>query len=136
VGHREHWPAEILRKNTETTQTQRDGFTKAVKAGVNIAFGTDAGVYPHGDNARQFAYMVKYGMTPMQAIRAATLDAARVLGHEKEFGSISVGKSADMVAVAGDPLADIRVLEHVKAVIKQGAQVCGTDAVSCREASP
>jgi imidazolonepropionase-like amidohydrolase len=77
--------------------------------------------------------MVKYGMTPMQAIRAATLDAARVLGHEKEFGSIAVGKSADIIAVAGDPLAEIRVLEHIKAVIKQGVQVCGTDAVSCRE---
>jgi imidazolonepropionase-like amidohydrolase len=135
VGHREHWPAEILRKNTETTQTQRDGFAKAVKAGVNIAFGTDAGVYPHGDNARQFAYMVKYGMTPLQAIRAATLDAARVLGREKEFGSLAVGKSADMIAITGDPLVDIRVLEHVKAVIKQGAQICGTAAAKCREAS-
>jgi imidazolonepropionase-like amidohydrolase len=136
VGHRERWSEEILRKNTETTQTQRDGFAKAVKAGVNIGFGTDAGVYPHGDNARQFAYMVKYGMTPLQAIRAATFDAARVLGHEKEFGSIAVGKSADMVAVAGDPLSDVRTLEHVKAVIKQGTQVCGTHAIKCFEASP
>jgi len=136
IGHRDHWPAEILRKNTETTQTQRDGFAKAVKAGVNIAFGTDAGVYPHGDNARQFAYMVKYGMTPMQAIQAATISAARLLGHEKEFGSVAVGKSADIIAVEGDPLADVRVLEHVKGVIKQGAQVCGTEAVKCREASP
>ena len=135
IGHRDHWPDEILRKNTETTQTQRDGFAKAVKAGVNIAFGTDAGVYPHGDNARQFAYMVKYGLTPLQAIRAATIDAARVLGHEQEFGSVAVGKSADLVAVSGDPRADIRVLEHVKAVIKQGAQVCGTAAAKCREAS-
>jgi imidazolonepropionase-like amidohydrolase len=136
VGHREHWPEEILRKNTETTQTQRDGFAKAVKAGVNIAFGTDAGVYPHGDNARQFAYMVKYGLTPMQAVQAATINAARVLGHEREFGSIAVGKSADMIAVAGDPLADVHVLEHVKAVVKQGAQVCGTEAVKCREITP
>ena len=136
VGHREHWPAEILRKNTETTQTQRDGFAKAVKADVNIGFGTDAGVYPHGNNARQFAYMVKYGMTPLQAIRAATVDAARVLGHEKEFGSLAIGKSADMVAVAANPLVDIRVLERVKAVIKQGSQVCGSDASKCHEASP
>jgi imidazolonepropionase-like amidohydrolase len=136
VGHRDHWSEEILRKNTETTQTQRDGFAKAVKAGVNIAFGTDAGVYPHGDNARQFAYMVKYGLTPLQAIRAGTLDAARALGHEKELGSIAVGKSADLVAVSGDPLADVRVLEHVKAVIKQGASICGVDNIRCREASP
>ena len=136
VGTREHWPEEILRKNRETTQTQRDGFTKAVKAGVNIAFGTDAGVYPHGDNARQFAYMVKYGLTPMQAIRAATYDAARVLGHDREFGSIAAGKSADLVAVSGDPLADIRTLEHVKAVIARGEAICGPGAVKCRDASP
>jgi len=136
VGTREHWPEEILRKNRETTQTQRNGFAKAVKAGVSIAFGTDAGVYPHGDNARQFAYMVKYGLTPMQAIRAATLDAARVLGHESQFGSISAGKSADLVAVAGDPLADIRTLEHVKAVIARGEAICGPNAAKCRDASP
>ena len=136
IGHRDHWPAEILRKNTETTQTQRDGFAKAVKAGVNIAFGTDAGVYPHGNNARQFAYMVKYGMTSMQAIRAATLDAARALGHDQEFGTIAVGKSGDLVAVAGDPLTDVRVLEHVKAVIKEGRQICGIGVGACREAAP
>ena len=134
VGHRETGRRRFGAR-TETTETERDGVARAVKAGVNIAVGTDAGVYPHGDNARQFAYMVKYGMTPMQAIRAATLDAARVLGHEKEFGSISIGRSADMIAVAGDPLADIRVLEHVKAVIRQGTLICGTDAAKCREAS-
>ena len=136
TGTREHWPEEIMRKNRETTQTQRDGSAKAVKAGVNIAFGTDAGVYPHGNNARQFAYMVKYGLTPMQAIRSATLDAARALGHESEFGSITAGKSADLVAVAGDPLADIRTLEHVKAVIARGEAICAPDGVKCREASP
>jgi imidazolonepropionase-like amidohydrolase len=136
TGTREHWPEEILRKNRETTQTQRDGFAKAVKAGVNIAFGTDAGVYPHGDNARQFAYMVRYGLTPMQALRSATIDAATALGHEKEFGSIAAGKSADLVAVAGDPLADIRTLEHVKAVIARGEKICGFGEVGCRDASP
>ena len=72
-GPRQGWSAEILRKNAETTAAQRDGFRKAVAAGVNIAFGTDSGVYPHGDNARQFAYMVRYGMTPMQAIQSATI---------------------------------------------------------------
>jgi len=80
--------------------------------------------------------MVKYGLTPMQAIRSATLDAARALGHESEFGSISAGKSADLVAVAGDPLADIRTLEHVKAVIARGELICGSENVNCREASP
>jgi imidazolonepropionase-like amidohydrolase len=136
TGTKEHWPEEIMRKNRETTQTQRDGFAKAVKAGVHCAFGTDAGVYPHGDNARQFAYMVKYGMTPLQALRAATLDAATALGHDKEFGSITSGKSADLVAVAGDPLADIRTLEHVKAVIARGESICGPNGPSCRDASP
>ena len=72
VGRRDGWSAEILRKNLDTTEAQREGFRKAVAAGVNIAYGTDSGVYPHGDNARQFAYMVRYGMTPLQAIRAAT----------------------------------------------------------------
>ena len=136
TGTREHWPEEILRKNRETTQTQRDGFEKAVKAGLNIAFGTDAGVYPHGNNARQFAYMVKYGMTPMQALRSATIDAARALGHDKEFGSVTADKSADLVAVAGDPLADIRTLEHVKAVIARGEAICGPSGPACRDASP
>ena len=120
VGRKEGWPADILRKNTETTETQREGFRKAVKAGVKIAFGTDAGVYPHGDNARQFAYMVKYGMTPMQAIQAATISSAQLLRQEKDLGSIAPGKWADLVAVKGDPLADIRVLEHVSGVMKAG----------------
>jgi imidazolonepropionase-like amidohydrolase len=77
IGRRDGWPEEILRKNRETTDVQRSGFSKAVKAGVHIAFGTDAGVYPHGDNARQFAYMVRYGMTPMQAIKSATFESPR-----------------------------------------------------------
>jgi imidazolonepropionase-like amidohydrolase len=120
VGRKEGWPADILRKNAETTETQREGFRKAVKAGVKIAFGTDAGVYPHGLNARQFAYMVKYGMTPMQAIQAATISSAQLLRHEKDLGSIAPGKWADLIAVKGDPLADIRVLEHVSGVMKGG----------------
>ena len=119
-GTKEGWPAEYLRKNRETTQTQRDGFEKAVKMGVKLGFGTDAGVYPHGLNARQFAYMVKYGMTPMQAIRSATIDAATLIGHESELGSIALGKYADMIAVEGDPLRDISVLENVSHVMKAG----------------
>ncbi|HEY2346750.1 MAG TPA: amidohydrolase family protein [Xanthomonadaceae bacterium] len=136
VGRAQGWPADTLRKNTETTETQREGFRKAVKAGVHIAFGTDAGVYPHGDNARQFAYMVKYGMTPLQAIQASTIEAAKLLRKEKELGSIAPGKSADMVAVAGDPLADIRLLEHVQGVVKQGALECGPGTARCHDASP
>ena len=124
VGRAQGWSQEILRKNTETTQTQRDGFRKAVAAGVNIAFGTDSGVYPHGDNARQFAYMVRYGMTPMQAIQSATIQPARLLGREKELGSIAPGKFADLIAVEGDPIADIEVLRDVRSVIKNGQRVC------------
>ncbi|WP_285019831.1 amidohydrolase family protein [Novosphingobium sp. fls2-241-R2A-195] len=120
-GTREGWPQEYLRKNRETTQQQRDGFAKAVKLGVRLGFGTDAGVYPHGLNARQFAYMVRYGMTPAQAIRSATIDAAALIGHEKELGSIAPGKFADMIAVTGDPLSDVRVLEQVAYVMKAGA---------------
>jgi imidazolonepropionase-like amidohydrolase len=120
VGRAAGWSAEILRKNIETTEAQREGFRKAVKAGVRLAFGTDAGVYPYGDNARQFAYMVRYGMTPLQAIRSATIDAARLLGKEKELGSISPGKAADLVAVACDPLHDVDCLRQVRGVIKAG----------------
>ncbi|MFN9737252.1 MAG: amidohydrolase family protein, partial [Pseudomonadota bacterium] len=120
VGRRDGWPAEILRKNDETTGTQRAGFREAVKAGVRVGFGTDAGVFPHGLNARQFAFMVEHGMTPAQAIRAATVDAARALGREGEFGVIREGLAADLIAVRGDPLADVRRLEDVRAGIARG----------------
>ncbi len=120
VGTRDGWSEEILRKNREVTDIQRAGFQKAVRAGVRIGFGTDAGVYPHGDNAKQFAYMVKYGMTPLDAIRAATIDAAASLGRSQELGSIAPGKFADLIAVKGDPLEDIGRLGQVNGVIKQG----------------
>ncbi len=123
VGRRDGWSEEILRKNIETTEKQREGFRKAVKAGVKIAYGTDSGVYPHGDNARQFAYMVRYGMTPLQAIRSATIEAARLLGKEAELGSITIGKVADLVAVACDPLHDIECLRQVRAVVKAGQNI-------------
>lgn len=123
VGKREKWPAEILRKNTDTTDAQRAGFRKAVRAGVKIAFGTDAGVYPHGFNARQFKYMIRFGMTPMQAIQAATTSAAELLRKSADVGSLAPGHFADMIAVSGDPIADIAVLEHVKHVMKGGLQV-------------
>jgi imidazolonepropionase-like amidohydrolase len=124
VGRAAGWGEEIMRKNTETTDAQREGFRKAVRAGVRMTFGTDAGVYPHGDNARQFRYMVEYGLTPMQAIASATINAATLLGREKDLGSVAPGKFADLVAVTGDPLADIEVLRRVDAVVKAGVVAC------------
>lgn len=123
VGRADGWSQEILRKNLQTTEAQREGFRKAVKAGVRLSFGTDSGVYPHGDNARQFAYMVKYGMTPLQALQSATIVSAQLLGKEKELGSIAVGKSADLVAVQCDPLQDIECLRKVRGVVKAGQPV-------------
>ncbi len=118
VGTAEGWPEEYLRKNRETTQVQRDAFRRAVELGVPLAFGSDAGVFPHGQNARQFRYMVANGMTPLQAIRAATVSAALVLGREGELGRIAPGYLADMIAVEGNPLDDVAVLERVSAVMK------------------
>jgi imidazolonepropionase-like amidohydrolase len=113
-------PADFLQHDRDLAEAQRRNFTKAVRAGVKMSFGTDAGVCPHGINARQFAFMVKYGMTPMQAIQSATVNAADLIGHSELFGSITPGKSADIVAVSGDPLADIHELEHVHFVMKEG----------------
>lgn len=123
VGTRDGWSEEIMRKNRETTDVQRQNFAKAVKAGVRIGFGTDAGIYPHGDNARQFAYMVRYGMTPLEAIRSATTSAAASLGRSQELGSIAPGKFANIIAIEGDPLEDIKRLERVSGVIWKGRLV-------------
>jgi imidazolonepropionase-like amidohydrolase len=123
VGTAEKWPEEYLRKNRETTDVQREGFAKAVKLGVKIGYGTDSGVYPHGDNAKQFAYMVRYGMTPMQAIQSATIEAARLMDKEDEIGSIAPGRYADLVAVKGDVLGNIILLETVDSVMKGGRVV-------------
>ena len=112
-------PASLAKEHL-VGQTQRDNFTKAVKAGAKMAFATDAGVYPHGDNARQFHYMVKYGMTPMQAIRAATTSGADLMGLQGRVGCVSVGCYADLVAVPTDPLKQVEVLEHVDFVMKGG----------------
>ena len=114
-------PKDFLEHDAELGQLQRDNFRKSLQAGVKMAFGTDVGVCPYGTSAKQFAFMVKYGMTPMQAIQAATTNAADLLGHSKEVGSIKPGKYADVIAVSSDPLRDISVLEHVDFVMKDGA---------------
>ena len=125
VGRKQGWSAESLQKNLDTTEIQRRGFRKAVATGVNIAYGTDAGVYPHGDNARQFPYMVRYGMTPMQALQSATIQSARLLRREKTLGSIAAGKQADLVALACNPIADITCTAKPVWVMKDGVRYEG-----------
>ncbi len=112
-----------LRKDREIAQIQRDNFRKAHAAGVRMLFGTDAGVMPHGTAGGQFKYMVQYGMTPMEAIQAATRSGAQALGRERDVGAIAVGRYGDIIAVDGDPLTDIRALEDVDIVIKGGEVV-------------
>lgn len=119
-GKRGSVPKDFLEHDAQLGQIQRDNFRKAVAAGVKMSFGTDAGVCAYGTSGKQFAFMVKYGMTPMQAIQAATSNAADLLGHSSEIGSLNPGKYADIIAVPGDPLADIRLLEDVKFVMKDG----------------
>ena len=119
-GRRLNWPEEFLRKNTETTEVQRLAFTKAVAAGVPIVFATDSGVFPHGLNARQFPIMVARGMTPMQAIQSATSVAAKYMGWSANVGTIEPDKFGDIIAVKGDPLGDIAVLQDVAVVVKGG----------------
>jgi imidazolonepropionase-like amidohydrolase len=118
-------PQENLIKERGVGQTQRDNFRKAHAAGVKMAFGTDAGVYPHGDNARQFHYMVMYGMTPAEAIKAATTSAADLLGRSSDVGSLTAGHFADLIALTADPLAGIEVLEHPDVVVKGGVVIRG-----------
>ncbi len=123
VGRAQGWSRETLRKNDETTEVQRESFAACVRAGVRIAFGTDSGIYPHGLNARQFAYQVRCGQTPLDAIRSATLWAAELLRREDELGRVAPGFLADLVAVAGDPLTDVRLLEDVRFVMRGGRVV-------------
>ncbi len=111
---------ESLAKEREVGRRQRESFRRAHAAGADIVFGTDAGVFPHGLNARQFAKMVEFGMTPMEAVRAATVRAAALLGLEGRAGELSEGAFADLIAVRGDPLEDIRALERVDFVMKEG----------------
>ncbi len=123
MGRTHHWPEEILRKNDETTEAQREGFAKAVKAGVRIAYGTDSGIYPHGFNGRQMKYMVRHGMTPMQAVQSATRVAAELMGWDDRVGRLAPGLFADVIAVEGDALDDVSSLEDVPFVMKGGRVV-------------
>jgi imidazolonepropionase-like amidohydrolase len=123
TGRQQGWRADVLRKNDETTLAQRQGFTKCLQAGVRIAFGTDSGIYPHGLNARQFAYQVRCGQSTLEAIRSATVHAAELLRWEDRVGRIQAGYLADMIAVPGDPLHDVRLLEQPDFVLKDGAVV-------------
>jgi imidazolonepropionase-like amidohydrolase len=113
-------PEENINKERQVGTRQRESFTMAVKAGAKMVFGSDAAIYPHGDNGKQFSRMVKFGMTPIQAIQAATINAAQLLKWQDNIGSIEKGKYADMVAVSNDPLKDITVLESVDFVMKGG----------------
>jgi imidazolonepropionase-like amidohydrolase len=112
---------ESIEKEKKVGRLQRENFRKAFQAGAKIAFGTDSGVYPHGDNARQFGKMVEWGMLPLDAIRASTLNAADLIGRSDKVGSLETGRYADLIAVDGDPLSDVRTLEKVKFVMKAGA---------------
>lgn len=114
------FPEKIIEKERSVGKLQRENFQKAVRAGVKVAFGTDAAVYPHGGNAKQFFYMVKFGLTPLQAIQSATIRAAELLQWQERTGSLTAGKLADIVAVPGNPLADVRALETVQFVMKDG----------------
>jgi imidazolonepropionase-like amidohydrolase len=120
AGRKGHMPADFLEHDRNLGEAQRQNFSKALRAGVKMSFGTDAGVCPYDVAARQFAFMVKYGMTPMQAIQSATRNAADLLGKSDLLGSLKPGKYADIIAVTTDPLADIHVLEHVSFVMKEG----------------
>jgi len=124
-------PADFLEHDAQLARIQRESFGKAVRAGAKMAFGTDASVCAYGTSGKQFAFMVKYGMTPMQAIQAATANAADLLGHADEIGSIKAGKYADLIAVSGDPLKDISLLENVEFVMKNGRVYKSAGKLAC-----
>jgi len=125
-------PKENVEKEKMVGRLQRENFARAVKGGAKMAFGTDAGVYPHGDNAKQFFYMVKFGLTPAQAIRTATSNAADLIGRAKDVGTVEAGKYADLIAVTADPLQNVTALENVSFVMKGGNVV--KDAITAKPA--
>jgi imidazolonepropionase-like amidohydrolase len=113
-------PEENIAKDRAVGAAQRENFSRAVQAGAKMVYATDAGVYPHGQNGKQFAFMVQYGMTPLQAIQSATINAAELLGWQDRVGQAAPGFFADLIAVKGDPLQDVKVLEDVGFVMKGG----------------
>ncbi|MGA2001206.1 MAG: amidohydrolase family protein [Terriglobales bacterium] len=123
MGEKAGMLPESIEKEKQIGRLQRENFRKAFQAGAKMAFGTDAGVYPHGENARQFAKMVEWGMKPLDAIQAATIHAADLLGWSDKVGTLEKGRYADLIAVDGDPLTDVKVLENVRFVMKGGAVV-------------
>jgi imidazolonepropionase-like amidohydrolase len=122
-AERLHVPAELIGKGKEVMSVARKNEAHAFASGVKVAFGTDAAVYPHGLNAHEFAVMVKLGLTPLQSIQAATINAADLLGWSDKIGAVESGKWADIIAVDGDPLQDVTTLERVKFVMKGGEVV-------------
>lgn len=114
---------ESIEKEKKIGRLQRENFRRAFEASAKIAFGTDSGVYPHGDNAKQFAKMVEWGMKPMDAIQAATIRAADLIGWSDKVGTLEAGHYADLVATNGDPLSDVKALETLTFVMKGGAVV-------------
>jgi imidazolonepropionase-like amidohydrolase len=120
TGRERGWRADVLDKNDQTTGAQRAGFAKCLTAGVRIAFGTDSGIYPHGRNARQFAYQVRCGQSPLGAIQSATIQAAELIRWDDRVGRIAPGYLADLIAVPGNPLQDIQLVEEVAFVMKDG----------------
>jgi imidazolonepropionase-like amidohydrolase len=114
---------EFIQKDAMIGEIQRRNFERALRAGIPMIFGTDAGIYPHGDNARQFAVMVRYGMTPMQAVQAATINSAEAIGLAGKVGTLAAGAFADLIAVSTDPTTEVRALENVAFVMKGGVVV-------------
>ncbi|UTW55250.1 amidohydrolase family protein [Kordiimonas sp. SCSIO 12610] len=119
-GEKNGVPEENLNKERQVSKRQRDSFSRAVKAGAKMVFGSDAAIYPHGDNAKQLSRMVRYGMTPLQALQAATINSATLLGREGDLGLLEEGYMADIIAVRGNPLDDVSILENVAFVMKEG----------------
>ena len=132
-GRKNGVPEENIQKDKDIGDIQRENFRKAVKAGAKMSFGTDAGVYPHGDNAKHLAIMVRYGMTPMQAIVAATKTGAELVKKSSDLGAIAPGRYADIIAVSGDPTADIALMQKMGFVMK-GGQVYRGEAAACAAA--